>query len=595
MMMVPNRADQDPSDLVATQHQTVNETLALGRLLAAVAALVTTGPPLSASIAGGFGVALLVAYVALAVGKLIDVRHRPPQSRVSDATMHIVDVAVAVAVAASLEATGAFLILSLYTLLAAGVRWGFAEALLTALTAVLLLSFSNVAATPVRTASAKPVNVEMQLLPARSLYVLIAGLLAGYLADREKRLRTEAVHIAALTRCADVRGGLKRSLGGTFAGIARLFGARRVVLVAWQPTSETLVIWDAAVAVGGTIEDLRGSKLDAREAPAYALEPTVAAWHLVRRHASKGDRFDIVAVDDAGQRMKDVSLNFSPALLSTIQPFDSLLSVPLHFAGQEWTGRLFLVDPALRFRRLRAVTFAVRIVRHLAPAMQNVAALAIVRAAAATAERARIARELHDGVIQGVLGVEMHVAALMRRLTTEAPAVARELAELSGMLRQQVIELRELLQEMHPIEVNGDQLVDLLADFVQRFQRETGINARLITQLDRVPLPPRACREMARILSEALINVRRHSGASHVFVRLSEENGGCHLSIEDDGRGFPFSGRRSEKDLEASREGPFVITQRIRAMGGKLTVESDPGHGARLEVAVPVSRYGIPA
>jgi signal transduction histidine kinase len=214
-----------------------------------------------------------------------------------------------------------------------------------------------------------------------------------------------------------------------------------------------------------------------------------------------------------------------------------------------------------------------------------------VRSTAVAAERGRIAREMHDGVIQGVLGVEIHVAALSRRVADEAPGVVRELGRLSRMLRQEVIKLRELMQEMHPLEVNGDQLIDVLADFVQRFQRETGITARFITQLDRVALTPRACREVARILSEALINVRRHSGARHVFVRLSTVNGACLLSIEDDGRGFAFSGMRSHRELDGSRLGPLVIKERVRQLGGQLTLESDPGRGARLEIGVPLSGH----
>jgi signal transduction histidine kinase len=98
---------------------------------------------------------------------------------------------------------------------------------------------------------------------------------------------------------------------------------------------------------------------------------------------------------------------------------------------------------------------------------------------------------------------------------------------------------------------------------------------------------------MARIVHEALVNVRRHSGARNVFVRLAAVNGDCRLSIDDDGCGFPFVGRFSQADLEASRKGPLVIKERVRLLGGQLTIESDPGHGARLEIAVPLSSHGI--
>jgi two-component system NarL family sensor kinase len=98
---------------------------------------------------------------------------------------------------------------------------------------------------------------------------------------------------------------------------------------------------------------------------------------------------------------------------------------------------------------------------------------------------------------------------------------------------------------------------------------------------------------MARIVHEALVNVRRHSGARNVFVRLATVNGDCRLSIDDDGCGFPFTGRFSQADLEAGRKGPLVIKERVRLLGGQLTIESDPGHGARLEIAVPLSSHGI--
>ena len=225
--------------------------------------------------------------------------------------------------------------------------------------------------------------------------------------------------------------------------------------------------------------------------------------------------------------------------------------------------------------------------------VHNVYLMRRLRTEAVAAERGRVARELHDGVIQGVMGVEMEVAALSRRLSREAPHVAADLNRLNGVLRREVVTLREFMQQMKPLDLAPDQLVDTLADFTQRFQRETGIATRFVTQLDRVALGPHACREVARIVGEALINVRRHSGAQNVYVRLASIDGDCQLSIEDDGCGFPFAGRKSHAELEASRLGPFVIKDRVRLLGGQLHIESQPGQGARLEIAVPLSGHAI--
>ena len=221
--------------------------------------------------------------------------------------------------------------------------------------------------------------------------------------------------------------------------------------------------------------------------------------------------------------------------------------------------------------------------------------LARLRSRAATVERARIARELHDGIIQAVMGVQIQLAALSTQAVEESPGVASELKRLDGLLKQEVVGLRQLIQRLKPSDLGPDQLVDVLQEVVERFERETGIATEFVTQVDRVPLTPQACREVTRIVQEALVNVRKHSGARHVSVRFATVDGCCVLSIDDDGCGFGFSGRLSQDDLEDAQEGPSVIKERVRLLGGELTVESDPGQGARLEIAVPLSTYGIHA
>ena len=103
-------------------------------------------------------------------------------------------------------------------------------------------------------------------------------------------------------------------------------------------------------------------------------------------------------------------------------------------------------------------------------------------------------------------------------------------------------------------------------------------------------LTPRVCRELARIVQESLVNVRKHSGARHVLVRLAQRAGNLQLTVEDDGKGFSFSGRLSGTELETSGKGPAVIRDRVRLLAGELAIESTPGHGARLEVRILPAR-----
>jgi len=100
-------------------------------------------------------------------------------------------------------------------------------------------------------------------------------------------------------------------------------------------------------------------------------------------------------------------------------------------------------------------------------------------------------------------------------------------------------------------------------------------------------MPQRVCRELLRIVQEGLVNVRKHSGARHVLVRLGSNPERWSLIIEDDGKGFPFAGRFKQEEMEEMGKGPTIIKERVRLLAGELTVESNPGKGTRLEVIVP--------
>jgi signal transduction histidine kinase len=202
-------------------------------------------------------------------------------------------------------------------------------------------------------------------------------------------------------------------------------------------------------------------------------------------------------------------------------------------------------------------------------------------------DRALVARELHDGAIQSLIGMEVQVDALRRQAAAESPALAEELLRIRYLLRQEVLNLRELMQQMKPLDLDPRQLLDFLAEAIDKFRRETGISASFVSELREISLSPRICTELARIAQEALVNVRKHSGANNVILRLSLENGAGRLVVDDDGRGFDFSGRLSQTELDTARKGPVIIKERVRAIGGRLSIESAPGRGARLEITFP--------
>lgn len=237
----------------------------------------------------------------------------------------------------------------------------------------------------------------------------------------------------------------------------------------------------------------------------------------------------------------------------------------------------------IRCAYLLLLAFAVG---YLAEAEKRASTEAAARAS--VEERARLANELHDSVIQSLIGLRMRMESLQARVEADA-AVTGALVDASDILSREVSNLRAVMFALKPIEDGPEELSAALADLVHQFGHSHHVITRFVstTSDDRVPATVR--HEIRRIVREALINVHRHSEARHVVVSLSASSGLWHIVVEDDGRGFDFEGRLAHDELDREAKGPRTIKERVRRLGGRITVESTRRSGARLEIALPRS------
>jgi len=202
----------------------------------------------------------------------------------------------------------------------------------------------------------------------------------------------------------------------------------------------------------------------------------------------------------------------------------------------------------------------------------------------AEVERASIARNLHDGTLQSLLGLKMRLHVLS---ASQEGSAAQELREIQQVLLEEARKLRELMQQVKPVDVDAASLRPHLIEVTQRFERETGIRAQFGADSSDVDIERSACGVVVRIVQEALANVRKHSCATDVWVRLDRRDSNWQLPIEDDGIGFPFAGRFSQSELKASGRGPLVILECVDSIRGELVLESKPRRGSRLEITIP--------
>jgi signal transduction histidine kinase len=260
--------------------------------------------------------------------------------------------------------------------------------------------------------------------------------------------------------------------------------------------------------------------------------------------------------------------------------------------GHEWSTRLILVNCKLGEGAEQEMRFAERLLDQALPAVYSVYLVRRLRTRVGAMERARVARELHDGAIQSLISVEMRVDVLRRRAERESPGLTEELGDVQELLRHEILNLRDLMLQMRPIDLGPQQLLDFMAESVDRFRRDSGIGARFLSEVQEdVALTPHICRELIKILQEGLVNVRKHAKAANVLVTFADGDGTYRLTIADDGKGFEFSGRVVIDDPLSTAKGPAIIKERVHGIGGRLSIESYPPHGSRLEITVSQKGY----
>jgi signal transduction histidine kinase len=298
----------------------------------------------------------------------------------------------------------------------------------------------------------------------------------------------------------------------------------------------------------------------------------------------------VLALDDEGFDLRKVPWTLPEALPKSLFPFHAALVAASNLSS-DWTGSWWLLDPDLGAQPRTAAIFLRALSRQLGPVIHGIFVARRLQSQAGAMERARVARDLHDGAIQSLIGMEMQVDVLRRKSSPSAEHLASELAGLQNNLHQEILNLREMMQQMRPVELGSRQFVEFLASTVDKFRRDTGIAANFVSTLNEARLAPRVSKEVARIVQEALANVRRHSGAHNVVVRLDVQNGFYRLEVDDDGCGFDFSGRLCQTELDSARKGPVIIKERVRSIGGDLAIESLPGRGSRLEISFPLKSH----
>jgi signal transduction histidine kinase len=290
-----------------------------------------------------------------------------------------------------------------------------------------------------------------------------------------------------------------------------------------------------------------------------------------------------------------------PVDVQQMFPMRSVIGVRL--MGERVRGRLFLLDvPDATSDDLVMATF---LARQVVFRLEERAAARQFTAAAAAEERAQLARDVHDGVLQSLAGIRLQLEAA-RRLVAARPAEAEGvLDEVQDVVAAEQRSLRRMVSYLQRAESDdaerGNDVADRVTALVLRIERQWNVRVIVLTrivheQFDAV-IPIGLGGEVYQILREAMINAARHAHAQTITFRLGIDGDAVQLTVADDGEGFPFTGRYDLPRLIRLDIGPTMLRQRVVALGGSLTIDSSR-HGSRLEIGIPLApppRLSVPA
>jgi len=256
-------------------------------------------------------------------------------------------------------------------------------------------------------------------------------------------------------------------------------------------------------------------------------------------------------------------------------------SIPLYFqdeplviinvASQAW---LRLTDEELNL--LSTIAYQVGIAIERARLADKATQLARVE------ERARLAREIHDTLAQGLTAIALHLEGALHHLVSNPEEAQHRIERALQMTRESLEEARRSVLDLREAPLAGKSLAAALRSLSQGFTSETGVRVRVHAEVEQ-ELPLRVETELFRIAQGALTNVRRHANATEVEIELKGNPNGVQLLVRDNGSGF------DPRTVGADRQGLVGMRERARLLGGKLLVTSrrHPPVGTTITARIP--------
>jgi PAS domain S-box-containing protein len=201
-------------------------------------------------------------------------------------------------------------------------------------------------------------------------------------------------------------------------------------------------------------------------------------------------------------------------------------------------------------------------------------------------ERKRISRELHDEIVQTLVGMNVHLASLTVGNPVDVKGLRTKIASTRRLIEKSVEIVHRFARELRPNVLDDLGLIPALQSFIKEFTKRTKIRVQFtaLTNVEQLNSTRRTV--LYRVAQSALTNVEKHASASNVAVSIRKNQGAINLEIHDDGKSFNV-----ERVLLVTRHkrlGLIGSRERVEMVGGKFEITSKEGHGTTISAQIPI-------
>jgi signal transduction histidine kinase len=450
-----------------------------------------------------------------------------------------------------------------FAILVASFREGFASGFRTTCISVFLFSTVGFVTAP------SGDEFELNRFLIRPIYLLVLGYMMSYWGGFEIKLKRRLDLLREVTVLSNPRFGVDRTITMLMERVQQFYGAQGCIIV---------TIKDAQAHQYHIHQSTKTNTYSQPLAPnvahlLLALPPTSAVvywghqwWHWLL-HASEYQAYDT----PSGQRIK-IEPERLQSLTATLETC-TFVSVPVYY-HTNIRGRAFLLSNTSSFDSSDP-DFLLQLTAQVIPVIDNIQLVDQLASSAAEEERRRIARNLHDSVIQPYIGLQMGLNAVRQKLI-RGELVTSDVDRLITIVDDEVGSLRSYVGTLKNHVEHEESLVPSIRRFAEKFTIATGITISINTAPD-LAINDRLAAELFQMVAEALSNIRRHTQATHAEISLTRHGNTVMLNIAnkaDDGSSSTFV--------------PKSITERAGALGGRALVTRNEQNQTIVNIAIPL-------